>query len=141
MNRYEKKWYRSQKRASLMEGKGLFVYKNNTSGELLLPKKTKSGQTRVAFKEEFQGDDYYMSMVRDNQLIHVRTIEDPNLNENTEFNMNEKLITEQPPIVTNEGTVEFITKKNKKLNESKPAPQPEIDILLNENPLEGVELF
>jgi len=148
LSRYEVKQLRHQKRKAALEGQGVYVFRNNTSGELFLPRPTKSGITRVPVNEEFQGDDYYMFMVRNNELRLVRQIEAPPkptvVNEQTENTMSEdKLITEQPPVVTNEGTVEFVEKpKNpqQKLNENQPAEQPQ-DILLNENPMDGIEII
>lgn len=149
LNKYEKNMLRAQKRKAALSGKGLYVFRNNTSGDLLLPRPTKSGITRVSTNEEFQGDDYYMFMVRNNELRLVRQIESPEqpaktLNETTEPNMADKLITEQPPVVTNEGTVEFVEQKPKqqKLDEHKPnEQQPQPDVLLNENPLDGIEII
>lgn len=147
LSRYEKNWLRGQKRQAAMQGKGLYIYENNTSGELILSRPTKSGIVKVGKGEQFQGDDYYMFMVRNNELKHIKTLEHPSqndsLNEGTN-NMNEKLITEQPPVVTNEGTVEFVTQNpssQQKLNENKPTPQPQPDVLLNENPLDGIEIL
>ena len=146
---------RAQKRKEILMGKGLYVYQNNTSGDLFLPRPTKSGINRIGFKEEFQGDDYYMFMVHNNELRLVRIIEQPptaqalasqqSLNEAMENQMEDKLITEQPPVVTNEGTVEFVARKpedkRKKLNENRPYQLPTDDVLLNENPLEGIEII
>ena len=153
-------------------GKGLYVYQNNTSGDLFLPRATKSGVTRVGYKEEFQGDDYYMFMLGTGELRLTRIIEQPPtaqaqaqaqaLNEAREIQMEDrknvagtgqpvcqyhedKLITEQPPVVTNEGTVEFVAQKpedkKRKLHENRPYQLPADDVLLNENPLEGIEII
>lgn len=135
---------RAQKRKADLSGKGIYVFRNNTSGELFLPRATKSGITKVRRGEEFQGDDYYMFMVRVGELRLVRTIEHPpseTINENT--NMDNKLITEQPPVVTNDGVVEFVepAKGQKRLNESDPNKSQPDDILLTENPLDGVEII
>jgi hypothetical protein len=150
LSKYQKNILRGERRHEQLHGKGMYVYQNNTSGDLFLPRPTKSGISRVALREEFQGDDYYMFMVRNNELRLIRVIEQPQaeqvLTEATEIPMEEKLITEQPPVVTNEGTVEFHThkpeEKRQKLNENRPyqVPQPG-DVLLNENPLEGIEII
>lgn len=60
--------------------------------------------------------------------------------------MQDKLIVEQPPTVTTEGTEEVTVtetpeKKKKKLNEAQPAGDKSGDVLLNENPLDGVEII
>lgn len=149
LNKYQQGMLRQERREANLSGKGLFVYRNNTSGELFLPRPTKSGQSRVKFQEEFQGDDYYMYMVRNNELRLVKQIESAQpaapqvLNENSmEKKMDDKLITEQPPTVTNEGTIEYVSDSGEqiKLNESQPQDQKQ-DVLLNENPLDGVEIL
>jgi hypothetical protein len=152
LTKYQKTVLRAQKRKSELSGGGVFVFRNNSSGDLFLPRPTKSGTTRVAVNEEFVGDDYYMFMVQSNELRLVRIIESPDvaearpINESTEEPMADKLITEQPPVVTNEGTVEFVEQKpkkqqQKKLNEGPQVLQQLPDVLLNENPLEGIEII
>jgi len=155
LSKYEKNMLRAQKRKAALEGTGVFVFRNNTSGELHLPRPTKSGLRKVPLKEEFQGDDYYMFMVRNNELRLVRQLEPTDLQKQQaklvteqkqqEHNtMHEKLIVEQPPTVTTEGTEEVnVTKtpKKQKLNETQPADGQVDDVLLNENPLDGVEII
>jgi len=152
LNKYEKNVLRAQKRKSALSGDGVFVFRNNTSGDLFLPRPTKSGTSKVAVNEEFVGDNYYMFMVQSNELRLVKIIESPSvaqvqpINESTEQPMADKLITEQPPIVTNEGTVEFVEQKpekqQQKLNETQPQKEePQPDVLLNENPLDGIEII
>ena len=143
MNRYDKRIMQSERRKRNLEGKGLYVYQNTSSGDLFLPKPTKSGVTRVGLNEEFQGDDYYMFMLGTRELRLVRVIENPAAQLAESKMMEDKLITEQPPVVTNEGTVEFVKKseKLKKLNENQPYQLPADDVLLNENPLEGIEII
>jgi hypothetical protein len=101
-------------------------YRNNTPGDLGLPKPAEDGRTAVGPEGEFIGDGYFLCMVPQCLII----VEDLNMkNEN-------KLITEQPPVVTNEGRVEYVQQqKNQKLNENKPNSQH--DILLNEDPVGG----
>ncbi len=160
LSKYEKNMLRAQKRQAALEGTGLFIFRNNTSGELYLPRPTKSGLRKVPLGEEFQGDDYYMFMVRNNELRLVRQLEPTDLQKQQaqqaqlvteqtkqEHNtMQDKLIVEQPPTVTTEGTEEVTVtetpeKKKKKLNEAQPAGDKSGDVLLNENPLDGVEII
>jgi hypothetical protein len=111
----------------LNSGTGRFKYRNNTTGDLGLPKPAEDGRKAIPAKGEFIGDSYFMTMVP--QLLII--VEDLTVkNEN-------KLILDQPPVVTNEGTVEFVQQqKSQKLHESKPGKEPEI--LLNEDPTGGV---
>ncbi len=153
LSKYEKNMLRAQKRKAALEGTGLFIFRNNTSGELHLPRPTKSGLKRVPVKEEFQGDDYYMFMVRNNELRLVRQLEPTDLQKQQaqlaeqtkqEHNtMQDKLIVEQPPTVTTEGTEEVTvtTPEKQKLNETQPADGKPGDVLLNDNPLDGIEII
>lgn len=56
--------------------------------------------------------------------------------------MQKSLITEQPPIITTKGTVEYvqINPALAKLNEIDHEEKVE-DVLITENPLEGVEII
>lgn len=107
-----------------------YKYKNNSTGDLGLPKPAEDGRTAVAHNGTFIGDGYFLCMVP--QCLTI--LEDLNVQEN-------KLITEQPPIVTNEGTVELVQQKQKqqKLNENKPSKQK--DVLLTEDPIGGIAIM
>ena len=151
LSKYENRVLRAQKRRADMQGSGRFIFENNTRGDLMLPRATKTGISKVCVRDprvpgsgQFTGDDYYMSMVRTNDLRLIRQIEAPNQEPvMTEQPVTEdKLITEQPPLVTNEGTVEFVEQKPKqqKLNEIQPAA-PEPEKLINEDPMDGVEVI
>lgn len=150
LNKHQKSMLNAERRKNLLSGKGRILFRNNTGGDLILPRPTKSGITQVKRGQTFEGDDYYMYMVHETHELRVsRVIESPqpqHLTENTEQNMDDKLITEQPPVVTTEGTVEFVEQKigtkKKKLNENFPKGKDvQNDILLNENPLDGVDII
>lgn len=123
-----------------LKGEGLYVFRNNTSGDFKLPRPTKSGQTEVAFGKTFQGDSYYLKLVP-RQLRLVKVIEEPK-KESTEVDatytiteevkMEEKLILDQPSTVTNKGTVEqVVAKPETKLSEAK-NNEPPVDTLLTD---------
>lgn len=141
-SRAEKQYLNQIRRESLLQGKGAYIYQNNTSGDLMLPRPTKSGKKMVFLKEEFQGDDYYIPMVRNGELKLVRVIDTGESALNEGVNMSERLITEQPPVVTSDGKVEFVVqdKKSKKLNET-PDNEPNTEVLLTEAPIGSVELI
>lgn len=108
-----------------------FKYRNNTSADLGLPKPAEDGRTAVAPEGEFIGDGYFLCMVPQCLIV----VEDLNMKNNEN-----KLITEQPPVVTNEGRVEYVQQqKQQKLNEGKPGKQQ--DVLLTEDPVGGVVVF
>ena len=148
MNRIEKKANLLAKREDAMRGSGVFVYENNTKGDLDLPKATNSGKKSLKQGEQFQGDSYYMRLVP-TMLRYIRCIvpaEQPpqadviELKENV---MAEKLILDQPERVTQQGAVEqVVVEPKQKLNESQPKTQtPTKDVLLTEDPMEGVEII
>ncbi len=108
-----------------------FKYRNNTPGDLGLPKPAEDGRTAVGPEGEFIGDGYFLCMVPQCLIV----VEDLNMKNNEN-----KLITEQPPVVTNEGRVEYVQQqKQQKLNEGKPGKQQ--DVLLTEDPVGGVVVF
>lgn len=107
-----------------------YKFRNNTKADLGLPKPSEDGRNAIAPDGEFIGDSYFLCMVPQCLVI----VEDLSMKNNEN-----KLITEQPPVVTNEGKVEYVQEKTGKikLNENKPnTKQPEI--LLNEDPAGGV---
>lgn len=140
-----------------LHGEGLYVYRNNTKGVLELPKPTATGVKHVPAPDpargitgEWQGDNYYMALVRKNMAKLVREIISPTQEKEIKMKQaQQKLLLDQPDQITTEGKVEHVVaeslptasvkkvKKNEKINESKPAS----DKLLNEDPTEGVRII
>jgi len=127
-------------------GKGYFLYENNTGGTLMLPKATSSGVKQIEAPDprrpgsgRFQGDDYFMSLVRNNMLRLIKTLRTPEQEEETMTE--EKLILDQPVTITEAGEVEHVAadKPVQKLNETDGEKAP--DVLLNENPMDGIEIM
>jgi hypothetical protein len=128
------------------KGEGLYLYRNRSKDATLeLPKPLPNGQKTVGPLGEFQGDSYYMQLVRTNLATLVREIISPA----EEKAMNEqKLILDQPERVTARGTVEHVlvepnndgtpvtpkTKTKKEHSKKK-------ETLLNEAPVDGVEIL
>jgi hypothetical protein len=138
-NKYEKKVVRAEMIAEAMNGSGLYLYENKSNADLTLPRPTKSGVRIIRAKQQFQGDSYYMQLVRTGYLRLIKVLQTPEqeqaVNEGT---MNqEKLILDQPDTITHQGKVEHVVDGNSvqqhKLNEADKQPQP--DILLNEAPV------
>ncbi len=148
MNRYEKKQYQQAKYAQDMAGTGLFVFENNTDADLTLPRPTATGLRMIGPRKRFQGDSYYLKLVGSPMNL-LRLIEElkpkdgPATVLSEEKNMNDKLILDQPDQITTSGKVEhFVDNKvpSKPLNDANQNRQmPEI--LINENPLDGVEII
>jgi len=151
MNRLEKKANQKLKRQESLHGEGVYVYENNTRGDLDLPKPTASGKKSLKVGEQFQGDNYYMRFVP-TMLRYIRCIVPAGqqaaveaaqpLNEGTTMS-EQKLILNQPDRVTNRGKVEnVVTQPQQPLNEGQPTKQaPAPEVLINEDPMDGVEII
>lgn len=138
MNRYERREFQRVKLTRDLQGSGLYVYRNNSDAELLLPKPGADGVRSVAPRAEFRGDDYFKGMVRTNELIQVREVEAP---QRGDCLTSEKLILDQPDAVTADGPVEHhvvaAVPPKRAVSESRPA----MPKLLVEDPLDGVDIL
>lgn len=146
------------KREYYLHGEGLYVYRNRTNGTLTLPKPTAKGLVEVDVNGEWEGDNYYMFLVRQNMAALVRTIKEPDFKEEIQSEtktaerkeeMNEKLILDQPDFVTSEGKVEHVVSEPKKKKDTKVATKQRVtskleenkEVLLNDDPLDGVQIL
>lgn len=141
-NKFEKKEVRAQALVNALHGEGLYLYRNNTNADLTLPRPTKSGIRIVGRGKEFQGDNYYMQLVKQGLLRLVKELQSPNQEQEsnlTEVKMSEdKLILDQPDTVTEQGKVEHVVSKPvEKINETQQDAEKKPDVLLNEGPVEG----
>lgn len=165
--RLEQRSENRQRLADYYKGEGVFVYRNRSRmGSLELQKEVTNARGQktkhVQPQEEFTSDNYFMGMVKTHELTLVRVVEpvpDKNnpviaeaiqestiLNEGDKVPDEEMLIVDQPDIITTNGKVEHVLKdpkKQQKLNENRPATpnQSQVNVLLNENPLSGVEIL
>lgn len=141
ISKYQAQQFRSQRKKA-GEGRGRFVFENNTRADLQLPGRmsTLRYDTVKQKGDQFEGSDYYLQFVPQ-MLKIIQTLEPPQSSTIQEQNQMDKLIVEQPPQVEEQGQVEFVKdKKKKQLNET-PQPQEE-DFLLNETPLDdGIEII
>src|SRR4051812_46733613 len=120
-NRFEKKEIRRENVASAMAGGGVFIYQNSSrAAELTLPRPTRGGVRKAAPNGQFQGDDYYMQLVKTGFLRLVEVLQTPEQEKEALMLEEEKLILDQPDRVTTEGTVETVVTvvKKRKLNEN-----------------------
>ncbi len=143
-NKYEKAEVRSQMLENALHGEGMYLFRNSSSADLTLPRPTKSGIKSVGPGKEFQGDNYYMQFVKTGMLRLVKEIQSPEQQRAaTEVQMEEKLILDQPDMITEQGKVEHVvaTKPVQKMNETKTGPEAQPEILLNEGPVEGGFVF
>lgn len=139
MDKYEKKAWKHEKLENDMSGEGLYLYENHSEADLTLPRPTKSGLRSVGPKSQFQGDNYFMQLVRNGHLRLIKELQSPeqerSLREGTMEQ--EKLILDQPKTITEHGEVEHVINANtpvQKLHEGGDEPQP--DVLLNEAPVD-----
>lgn len=139
----EKKQIRSQNIAGKMAGSGLYIYQNSSKvASITLPRATRTGLRVVNGGASFQGDDYYMQLVKAGFLRLVEVLQTPEQEKEAQMNESQKLILDQPDQVTEKGTVEHVVVGTgvQKLNEGgqKAKPRtgktPAKDILLNETP-------
>jgi hypothetical protein len=156
INRFSKKVSKIERlaeRKKIIEyrqkGEGLYVFRNRSREATLdLPKPSSDGKTAVGPANpqipgagEWEGDSYFMDMVRRNEAVLVRIIRSPE--EERMMNSQEKLILDQPDQITSEGTVEHIVFDPKKsLNETpEDLSKPKPDVLLTEDPMEGIQII
>lgn len=139
MTEMQKRADRLKRQQEALQGSGLYLFQNNTGGDLMLPKPAAGGQRMVLKDKQFQGDSYFLSMVRNNQLVLVKEI----TNQQEKLVTEQKLILDQPERFTAEGKTEQVveTKKKKPVNEASPGPQKLPEVLLTEDPMEGIEIL
>lgn len=113
-----------KKNSSLKKsGSGLYLYKNRSGGELLLPKAAKDGKIRIPNGELFIGDDYFKYLFYPHSISIVQELEKPG-----DEDMKESvLLTEQPPVYTEQGQVEFVKNETKDQSKEKLIVEPEDD--------------
>lgn len=158
MNRYEKKQLQEKILDEALAGEGLYLYENNSDADLTLPRPTQSGRREIGGREQFQGDDYYMQLVRTGFLRLIKELQPPtpaappqtNIQEQNEVTMTEqkqeKLILDQPDTVTTEGTVENVAQpqqcnKGTECCGGTGHGQSQPEVLLNEAPVDDDDSF
>lgn len=125
-----------------LSGSGVYIYENISGGDLCLIKPANNGIKNVNPQKRFESDSYYMKWVGP-PLNLLRLVEIKELEKTGEVNMNneEKLILDQPDTVTNKGKVEHVlVNPTQQLNDSIDNEEKP-NVLLNETPLDGVEII
>lgn len=145
-NKYERKENNRAHMEKSLQGEGLYLYENNTNADMTLPKPTKSGLRSVGPRQQFQGDNYYMSMVKVGHLRLIKELQSPQqqaVNEavtNEELTMSsqepEKLILDQPETITEHGQVEHVQSPSQIQSLNEGDNQPKKDVLINESPVD-----
>ena len=152
----------AEKLKNSMSGTGVYIYENNTDGDLTLPKPTESGVRSICPKNKpgcrFQGDSYYLQWVGSPmnllklveevvpKMTHVQLMEHREKQEQLledEAVANEKqLLLDQPDCVNKNGKIErvVVDPTQQKMNDNTEISQP-VEVLLTEDPLDGVEII
>ena len=135
----EKKQVQAEILSQALHGEGLYLFENKANADLTLPRPTQSGLRSVGPRAQFQGDNYYMQMVKTGFLKLIKVIQTPEQQKEAVMTA-EKLILDQPDMITEQGKIEHVITKTplQKLNESKPAqkqPAKQPDVLINEDPV------
>lgn len=145
VNRFQALARQKQEMEYKLKGEGLYVYRNASKISTLdLPKPTATGKKVIQPLEVWEGDNYYMYMVKNNEARLVRTIITPE-EEREKLMREQKLILDQPDVVTTEGVVERVVvelEKEELLTEEKPNKKTKKrDTLINESPVDGIEII
>jgi hypothetical protein len=141
MSALEKKELRRQHLAHALNGDGAYIFENITKGDLWLPKPSFDGSKGpIPSKGRWKGDSYFIGLVKSGDARIIETC-GSKPTESQEKNMQERLLVDQPDRLTVEGVVEQIVKSDHPLNEGEPIPDPKNSILINEDPLQGVEIL
>jgi hypothetical protein len=103
LNRLESQALQKLKIERALSGTGRWLFMNRTKGEVILPKVGLDGKKRLQPKEQFIGDSYFFSLVP-NMLLVVENLE----KEIPVAQTPQVLLTEQPPVYTQKGHVEYV---------------------------------
>jgi hypothetical protein len=138
--REEKKKAQREASKRALDGIGLYRFRNHSRADLILPKPTNNGRKIIGPGKEFEGDSYFLKLVKTHQLMLVEV-----LDTGVEKMNEETLILDQPQTFTTKGAVEHVVQpQSKPLTEQAPQDeQPVEDSLINEDPvdLDGVQII
>lgn len=149
ISKYERRELRAAKLAKALHGEGLYIYENNSGGDMILPKATASGLSKIGAGQQFQGDSYFMSLVKSNELRLIKTLVTPDQErkmklEQVEREKEQKLLLNQPDTIKSVGKVEYVVPTDVPVNETptpaQPIAEPGEEKLLLEDPIDGVDI-
>lgn len=148
LNKFEKRKVQEERLKNNMGGTGIYIYENNTDADLSLPKPTTSGARTIGPRKRFQGDSYYMSWVGSPmnllKLIEEVVPKTSPIHEQKEQTMSEKkLILDQPDTITAHGKTEQVVPESptQQFNDTTNPEAKNADVLLNESPIDGVQII
>jgi len=148
-----------------VEGDTIYIFENHRNSDLSLPRKSYDEKTLIPPRGRFKGDSYFLMLMKTGyvRLVgsepYIRTPapaapqpaavqeQAKPLNESKENNM-EKLILDQPEKFTARGHSEAVNVSNQPQVESCKASQENSnassnnkEVLLTENPLDGIDII
>jgi hypothetical protein len=150
LNRYERRIVHAEKLKNNMSGKGVYIYENNTDGDLKLPKATESGVRVVGPRKRFQGDSYFkqwvgspMNLLRFIEEVVPENKTSENVLEENNMTNERQLLLDQPDCITTQGKIERVVAEpgQKIINDNAQSVQKTPEVLLTEDPLDGVEII
>jgi hypothetical protein len=134
-----------------MEGTGLYRFKNNSKGTLMLPKPAQDGRRQIGVDEEFIGDSYFITFLKKELIIleqitteEIEEAQPPEVIEER-IDMSERLILDQPDTIKVNGKIEHVVQGQQKPTQTLPLVEDDLDpakkkVLINEDPLDGMEI-
>ena len=141
LNRLQRREANKIKLEQSRHGEGMYVFRNRTSGDLMLSKPASDGQRSVPPGKTWQGDSYFMYMVnKEHTALLVETLQTP-ADERKQME-EQRLIVDQPDCITVKGKVEqVIVPETQKLNEVPSNEEKKDDVLLNDDAISGIEIL
>lgn len=125
------------------EGDILYEFQNHRNHDFKLPKKSFDGKTMIPPRGTFKGDGYFLMFIKSGDVRLINS--QPYIRENLQESNMQKLILDQPEKVTVQGKTEQVVvevPQQQQLNENpKKVANPAPDVLLVENPLDGIDII
>lgn len=126
-----------------VEGDTIYTFENHRNHDFSLPKKSFDGRNLIPPRGKFKGDAYFLMFLKTGDLRLVSS--EPYIKESTKETDMQKLILDQPDKVTVQGKTESVMVEvpaQQKLNETpQKVSQLPPDVLLVENPLDGIDII
>lgn len=132
---------RKEKQMHALFGKGRYLYRTKNS-DVILPKPDAKGRKFIPANSTFEGDDYFMFLVKNHTIFLADTLDSGIIKEEKEPLMEQKLLLDQPDQVTQIGTVEnvVIRQEEKKITEKK-TQLADGNILITDDAMSGIEII
>ena len=144
-----------------VQGDHIYLFENHRNHDLSLPRRSFDGKTLIPPRGRFKGDEYFLMLQKSGQVRlvssepYIKSVPAPAvvteqkaaekvevIKENTQETTMEKLILDQPDRVTVQGHTEHVVKNQpKNLNDNNNTEAKNGEVLLTENPLDGIDII